>query len=180
MRRLLAPTALLLATLALAACSTPLYRPSGGSTPSQPGTSTPEQPGSAVPEPTLPVVPTPVPPAAPPPKSHRLSPATNALVTQARTATSNGDFDAAAATLERALRIEPDNPLVWIEMGQMRLAADDAVQAENMGRRALALAAGAPREQASAWQLIGAALRARGRNIEAQEALQRAGALVAP
>ena len=180
MRRFLAPAPLLLAALALAACSTPLYRPSSGTTPSQPGTTTPEQPGSAVPEPTPPATPAPVPPPAPPPRSHRLSPATNALVVQARTATSKGDFDAAAATLERALRIEPDNPLVWIEMGQMRLASGDPVQAENMGRRALALAAGAPREQANAWQLIGFALRARGRNIEAQEALQRAGALVAP
>jgi len=180
MRRLFSCTPLLLAALALAACSTPLYRPSPGTGPGQPGSSTPEQPGSAEPEPTPPVAPTPAPPPAPPPRSHRLSPATSALVTQARTATANGDFDAAAATLERALRIEPDNPLVWIEMGQMRLASGDAVQAENMGRRALALAAGAPREQSAAWQLIGNALRARGRNIEAQEALQRAGALVAP
>lgn len=180
MRRLLASAPLVLVALALAACSTPIYRPSGGATPTQPGPSTPERPGSAEPEPTPPATPAPVPPPVPPPKSHRLSPATSALVTQARTATSNGDFDAAAATLERALRIEPDNPLVWIEMGQMRLASGDAVQAENMGRRALALAAGAPREQASAWRLIGFALRERGRNIEAQEALQRAGALVAP
>jgi len=179
MRRILASAPLLLATLALAACSTPLYRPVGGTTPGGPGTTTPEQPGSAVPEPVPPVVPEPVPPIAPPVRSHRLSPATNALVSQARTASSKGDFDAATATLERALRIEPDNPLVWIEMGQVRLASGDPVQAENMGRRALALAAGAPREQASAWQLIGFALRARGRNIEAQEALQRAGALVA-
>ena len=81
---------------------------------------------------------------------------------------------------ERALRIEPDNPLVWIEMGRMRLASGDAPQAENMGRRALALAAGAPREQSGAWRLIADALRARGRNIAAHEAARRAEALATP
>ena len=82
--------------------------------------------------------------------------------------------------IERALRIEPDNPLVWIEMGRMRLASGDARQAENMGRRALSLAAGAPREQSGAWRLVADALRARGRNVEAQEASERADALAPP
>lgn len=165
-------------TLALAACVTPPYQPSPSSPGpvGGPGSSQPTTPEAVPPAPT----PIPAPAPAPAPKSYRLSAATGALVTQARGATARGDFDAAAATLERALRIEPDNPLVWIEMGRMRLASGDAAQAENMGRRALALAAGAPREQSGAWRLIADALRARGRNVEAQDAAQRAEALATP
>ncbi len=169
------------AMLALAACVTPPYQPLPPSAPGSPGSGAsgggqPGQAEAATPLPTPPPVPSPI----PAPKAHRLSVATGALVTQARGATAEGDFDAAAATLERALRIEPDNPLVWIEMGRMRLASGDAAQAENMGRRALALAAGAPREQSNAWRLIADALRARGRNVAAQEAMQRAEALTTP
>lgn len=170
----------LLLALALAACVAPPYRPA------LPPASGPPGEAAASGQPTPPETaitgeaPAPVPAPVPAPKSYRLSAATGALVTQARGATARGDFDAAAATLERALRIEPDNPLVWIEMGRMRLASGDAVQAQNMGRRALALAAGAPREQSAAWRLISDALRARGRNVEAQEAAQRAEALATP
>ncbi len=164
--------------LALGACVTAPYEPAP---PSRAPAPAPGEPGVArSPAPQPPTSPTPVPEPVPPPKSYRLGVATSALVTQARSASAQGDFDAAAATLERALRIEPDNPLVWIEMGRMRLASGDAAQAQYMGRRALALAAGAPRAQSAAWRLIAAALRARGRNAEAQEAARRADALANP
>ena len=42
----------------------------------------------------------------------------------------SGDFGQAAATLERALRIEPDNPLLWIELGRIRLAESNPAQAD--------------------------------------------------
>ncbi len=165
-------------SLALAACVSPPYAPTPAPGPA--GSAAPGQdlPAPADAEPAA--MPGPVPVPAPAPKSYRLGAATNALVTQARGSTARGDFDAAAATLERALRIEPDNPLVWIEMGRMRLAGGDAAQAENMARRALALAAGAPREQSLAWQLVAESLRVRGRNGEAQVAAQRAEALAPP
>jgi predicted Zn-dependent protease len=83
----------------------------------------------------------------------------------------------AAATIERALRIEPDNPLLWIELGQIRMGEGNPAQADSMGRKALALAIGDGQAQASAWRLIGDAMRARGRNQEAAEAYQRANAL---
>ena len=53
---------------------------------------------------------------------------------------SHGDLDGASSTLDRALRIEPNNPLLWIERGRLRLAEGDAHQAEGCGRKALALA----------------------------------------
>ena len=83
---------------------------------------------------------------------------------------------AAAATLERALRIEPDNPLLWTELGRIRMGENNPAQAEAMGRKALALATGDPAAQSSAWHLIADSLRARGRNAEAADADRRSGA----
>jgi predicted Zn-dependent protease len=98
-------------------------------------------------------------------------------VTQAHTQAGGGDYGQAAATLERALRIEPDNPLLWIELGRVRLGTNNAAQADAMGRKALALATGDAGAQAGAWRLIADSLRALGRNPEAAEADGRAGAL---
>jgi Flp pilus assembly protein TadD len=88
-----------------------------------------------------------------------------------------GDFGLAAATIERAMRIEPDNPLLWIELGRVRYTAGDARQAESMGRKALALATGDPQAQSSAWHLIADSLRSQRRNQEAAEADRHANAL---
>jgi Flp pilus assembly protein TadD len=38
-------------------------------------------------------------------------------VTQAQSQAASGNFPVAAASIERALRIEPSNPLLWIELG---------------------------------------------------------------
>ncbi len=81
-----------------------------------------------------------------------------------------GEYPAAIATLERALRIEPDNPLVWLELGQTHLSAKNAPQAESMARKAIALATGNPALQASGWRLVGDAYRARCRDFDATEA----------
>jgi tetratricopeptide (TPR) repeat protein len=83
----------------------------------------------------------------------------------------------AVATLERALRIEPGNPLLWIELGKVHQSEAHYSQADSMGRKALQLATGDPRAQASAWRLIADSLKARNRNPEAAEALKKAEAL---
>jgi cytochrome c-type biogenesis protein CcmH/NrfG len=88
-----------------------------------------------------------------------------------------GDFGLAAATIERAMRIEPDNPLLWIELGRVRYTAADASQAESMGRKALALAPGDPQAQSSAWYLIADSLRSQRRNQEAAAADKHANEL---
>jgi uncharacterized protein HemY len=122
-----------------------------------------------------PIVPTPVPPPPPaphpnaPPRENHLSPATRSLVMQARSSVAHGDLDAASITLDRALRIEPNNPLLWVERGKLRLAQNDAHQAEGCARKALALAGGDPAAQAQAGHVLLDALRAQGRNQEAAE-----------
>jgi len=135
--------------------------------PSQSGTAQPPPPGQ--------------PPASAmrPQRQFRLTPASTALVAQAHKAANSGDFGLAAATIERAMRIEPDNPLLWIELGRVRLNAADYSQADSMGRKALSLATGDPHAQSSAWRLIADSLRALGRNPEAADADKRAEALAA-
>lgn len=135
-------------------------------------------PGSAAPQPGSAAEPGPgEAPSAPAPRTFHLSAAASALVSQAHRQAGSGDYEQAAATLERALRIEPDNPLLWIELGRDRLGQKDAAQADALGHKALSLAAGDPRAQAACWRLIADALRVRGRNQEAVEAEQRAQAL---
>jgi tetratricopeptide (TPR) repeat protein len=115
----------------------------------------------------------------PGPKQFHLGPAATALVAQSHQQATGGNFAAASATLERAVRIEPENPLLWIELGQVRMQEGNAAQASSMGRKALALATGDVQAQASAWRLIADALRAQGRDPEAADAKRRADALAA-
>ena len=175
LRNLLSITAVAMTASFLVACQSlrgPAYpgpSPRPSSPTGQPGT---PQPGPGTPEPQ----PSPQPAPAPtqPQKQFRLGSASAALVKQARAQTGKGDFGAAAATVERALRIEPDNPLLWIELGQVHLAEGNAPQAESMGRKAVALSTGDPSAQSASWRLIGDALRTRGRTLDATEAYQKA------
>ncbi len=130
-------------------------------------------PAPAVPAPGI--APTPI--APPPPVSTRhyqLGPATNALVNQAHAASTKGDYLTAMSTLERAVRIEPRNPLVWIEISKVRLASGEAVQAESVARKAVAFSEGDQRTSNDAWKQVAMALRAQNRNPEAAAAEARA------
>jgi tetratricopeptide (TPR) repeat protein len=129
-------------------------------------------------QPAEPLTPT-EPSSLPEGKPFHLGAAASALVTQAHTQMNRGGYDLASATIERALRIEPNNPLLWVELGQLRLSEGDAAQADGISRRALLLAAGDRRVQAMAWHLIAESLRARGRNPEAAEADREATVLAA-
>ena len=75
------------------------------------------------------------------------------------------------------MRIEPDNPLLWVELGRVQMGEGNAAQADGMGRKALALATGDPAAQASAWRLIADSLHSRGRTADALEAERRAESL---
>jgi hypothetical protein len=157
---------LVTALLLLGGCSLMSARPS------QQAMSSPNQPPNSLPPTDLlppPIAPAPRPPPPALVRENRLSAATLSLVTQAKTQLAHGDMDGASSTLDRALRIEPNNPLLWIERGQLRLAENDAHQAEGCGRKALALATGDYATQRRAGRLLADALRAQQRNQEAQE-----------
>jgi tetratricopeptide (TPR) repeat protein len=147
-------------TALLSGCFTSSRRPPLPENP----TPSPQSPAQPSANPALPRTSPP-----PTPRENHLSPATRSLVTQARTLMSHGDFDAASSTLDRALRIEPNNPLLWIERGRLRLAESDAHQAEGCGRKALALASGDQSTEKQAALLLVDALRAQQRNQEAHE-----------
>ena len=131
------------------------------------------RPPSASPNASTPELPPEVPRPAPAPREFRLSPATQSLVAQAHTLQERGDLLGASSTLDRALRIEPSNPLLWIELGRIRLVEGDAHQAEVCGRKALALASSDQRALSGAGHLLADALRTQGRNQEASEVESR-------
>ncbi|MGH8180068.1 MAG: tetratricopeptide repeat protein [Steroidobacteraceae bacterium] len=111
---------------------------------------------------------------APQQRTFMLGAAAGALVGVAHAQEQSRNFGLAAETLERALSIEPRNPLVWIELGRENILAGNPAQAYGMGRKAVYLASGDPRAQASAWELVAASLRAQGRNDEAYVAEEKA------
>ena len=175
--------------LALSGCSVAPFK-TGTTTGATPTGSKPREPGAGpvLTAPTeigrpdgQPVIETP-PPAQLPRERPRvppatLSPASRSLVTQAQAQRRKGDLPGATVSLERALRIEPKNPLLWLEMGRLRMDQRNYPQAENMARKALSMSVGDDSTQSAAWRLIADSLRARDRNPEAEEALERAGAL---
>jgi tetratricopeptide (TPR) repeat protein len=128
-------------------------------------------PASAAPAP-VPPPPVTAPPAAT--RQFHLGAAATALVAQAHRQAAAGDQQLAISTLERALRIEPDNPLLWIELGEIHESEGHFEQAGGMGHKALQLATGDPRAQSASWHLIAESLKARNRNGEAAEAQHRA------
>lgn len=174
--------ALLVLVSLSAACSslTETYRrPAEQPTPS----SVPATNGQAPSVETQPAAPPPaIEPAQPLPppstRSYSLGAASKALVNQAETQRNSKNFVQAAATLERALGIEPNNPLLWLEYAELRMDESNFAQAENLARKALALASGDPRTQASAWHLVADSLKARDKNSEAQQATAKANALL--
>ena len=148
----------------LSGCPAPARRPQPS--PPPPNSPTPSAPTGS-PSSISPAPGSPQP--RPPPRQNSLSPATRSLVTQSRSLLAHGDFNGASSTLDRALRIEPNNPLLWIELGRVRLVEGDARQAEGCGRKALALASGDHGAQQQSGRLLADALRAQQRNQEARE-----------
>ncbi|NJN51715.1 MAG: tetratricopeptide repeat protein [Gammaproteobacteria bacterium] len=62
---------------------------------------------------------------------------TLALREESLQAASRGDTAEAIALIERAIRIEPDRPELWIDLARLHLDEGDAVGAEQFARKAL-------------------------------------------
>ncbi|MGI9330776.1 MAG: tetratricopeptide repeat protein [Gammaproteobacteria bacterium] len=92
-----------------------------------------------------------------------MSPAGAALIEESQRQRRAGQTAQASATLERALRVEPEHPAVWQELGQLRFEQGDFAQAEQMGRKALSLSPTGSLAQSYAQQLIADAQRAQKR-----------------
>lgn len=100
-----------------------------------------------------------------------------ALVSQARADLEAGQRDRAAAALERALRIEPRNALLWHELARVRLADGLYPQAEQLAAKSNSFAAANKRLKAANFRLIAQARAARGDSDGAQTALDKAAEL---
>lgn len=96
------------------------------------------------------------------------------LLADAEQASAAGEHERAAALLERALGIAPDNAVLWHNLAIVRYRQGAHGQAEQMALRAAELAGGDERLQAVNWRLIAAAREARGDAAGAEEASTRA------
>ncbi len=89
-------------------------------------------------------------------------PAVLALMHEAENDRSAGQLDAAAATLERAIRIQPSNPRLWQQLAALRLEQHQPGLAEDLAKKSNLLAAGNFSVIEENWLLIAKARRLRG------------------
>lgn len=85
-----------------------------------------------------------------------------------------GDSSNEAATIERALRIEPGNARLWHRLAEARLAQGQLQQAEQLALKSNSLSGNDTRLQASNWRLVARARWSMDDSAGARKAEQRA------
>jgi tetratricopeptide (TPR) repeat protein len=137
--------------------------PSTAPTPSTPADTRPIPDGDAAASRLPPPSSQPIPRSEPPrdvpaarPQSDA-SGASGALVEQSRAQRAAGSLPAARASLERALRLDPNNAVVWLELGELELQIGNTEQAATLARKAMTLAGRDARLSARAERLLRAA-----------------------
>lgn len=96
------------------------------------------------------------------------------LLDQAARQRESGDLQAAATSVERAMRIQPGNPWLSLELARIRLEQGNHGQAELLAQRALAQAGGDRGLRSTCWEVTAAAREAAGDSNGAAVALRRA------
>ena len=124
--------------------------------------------GCAAPGPEQPAEPE-APPAISTPPSENVAVAS--LMDNARADVAANKLGSAAATLERALRIEPRNPRLWHELARVRLRQGQFAQAESVAARSNSWAGDDRGLRAENWRLIAQSREARGDREGAKAAL---------
>jgi hypothetical protein len=97
-----------------------------------------------------------------------------ALLERADSYQASGDFGAEAATVERALRIEPGNARLWNRLASVRLKQGKPRQAEQLALRSNALAGADTGLQRRNWRLVARARWAMNDSAGARSAEKRA------
>jgi Tfp pilus assembly protein PilF len=97
-----------------------------------------------------------------------------ALVQSARDDAATGHLDNARDRLERALRIEPHNPLLWHELARVTLYQGQPDQAVQLATKSNTFAGKNTTLRASNWRLIGQARTQSGDQDGAESAFDRA------
>lgn len=154
----------------------------GPTTPASPAAS----PGASATKATVPTsssaaaAPKPPPPplvryTAPPPPVPQLPAAAASLATQAEKQRESGDYVAAAATLERAIRIQPQEAYLWNRLARVRLDQKNYAQAGSLAQKSNALSKDQNQIRQDNWGMIATTRRATGDLKGAQEAEAKAG-----
>jgi len=99
------------------------------------------------------------------------------LLAQARQAAQDGELDVAEARLERALRIEPRNAVLWHYMAKLRLYQGRYGQAGGLAAKSNSLSRDDKVLQADNWRIIAHARYRAGDRAGAERARQKAAAL---
>jgi len=162
----------LLCVLLVQGCTPTYYPPRGDRLPPpvvEQGSQTPAETRAPYPPPVVSV-----PQPAPPSVSRPQPPAVVALLETAEQQANSGDLEAAAASLERAIRIDPRNPLLWHHLATVRLSQGDAQAAEQLAVKSNSLASGNLVQQSRNWELIARARRAQRDDPGAAAAERRA------
>ncbi len=103
------------------------------------------------------------------------SPALLALMEEAETETASGNLDTAAATLERAIRIQPRKPELWQKLAEVRLKQHQPGLAEDLAKKSNLLAKGDAALIRKNWGIIADARRKKGDMEGAAQADAKAG-----
>lgn len=141
------------------------------------GTSAPTTLASLAP----PAAPKPPPPppvvryTAPPPPAPELPAAAASLAAQAEKQRQQGDYVAAAATLERAIRIQPREAYLWNRLARVRLDQKNYTQASSLAQKSNALSKDQAQIKEDNWGMIAATRRATGDTKGAEDAEAKAG-----
>lgn len=114
-----------------------------------------------------------VPQTRPLPAASR-NPAVLALLDRAHSQSAAGELEQAGASLERALRIEPRNALLWQELARVRLDQGLYRQAESLAAKSNGFAAANRTLREENWRIIGQARSGLGDCRGAQNAFDRA------
>ncbi|HEX5055571.1 MAG TPA: tetratricopeptide repeat protein [Gammaproteobacteria bacterium] len=98
------------------------------------------------------------------------NPAVRDLWAQAEQARKAGDYDNAALTLERILRIAPDDAVIWSRLAEIRLMQGNSGQAENLAAKSNSMSLDNPLLNYRNWLIIARARKLAGNDVGAQEA----------
>lgn len=101
------------------------------------------------------------------------NPAVIALANTARSDIAAYQYAKAAASLERALRIEPRNARLWHELAQVRLQQEEYRQAESLALRSNRFAGDDGKLRSANWKLIAECRNELGNVAGAQKALEK-------
>lgn len=97
------------------------------------------------------------------------------LTAKARQQMKSGELEHAFSTLERAIKIDPLDPVPWHMLAGIQLKKGNMDQAEQFARKSNLLAKNNKDLRSQNWLIIAEALKEKGFNKEAEAALRRAG-----